>query len=335
MRVEQADPEIAFDLIQLPEEAAKGWSAGRIDRLAGSRFLLPEIHAEVSGVLTDQVEFFCPLFNQGARFRHDRPDGPAAVASAHLWDHAEAARMVAALGNLQVDRVAGCELEARGVVVGNVARFARDQVERAARSGGRPLEHLADDAGKLGDLVESDKGINFGDFAFEFLVVALGEAAADDDFLGRPGGQPPLVHFEDGVDRFFFGLVDEAAGVDHEHIGFVGFAGQVEIIFGGPAEHDLGIDQIFGTTEADHADLRARVCRGHADNGDPPGSGRSGRVGSVHGRHRGETQVEGVVQIDALGGLDGQPGRGGFLDQRRWWVLGPFFEVEPRKLRVE
>ena len=122
--------------------------------------------------------------------------------------------------------------------------------------------------GKLGDLVESDKGINFGDFAFELLVVALGEAAADDDFLGRSGGQPPLVHFEDGVDRFLFGLVDEAAGVDHEHIGFVGFAGQVEIIFGGTTEHDLGINQIFGATEADHTDLGARVCRGHADNFD-------------------------------------------------------------------
>jgi hypothetical protein len=64
-----------------------------------------------------------------------------------------------------------------------------------------------------------------------------------------------LVRFEDGRDAFFLGRVDEGAGIDDHHVGFVGVgreghARQVEM-----AGDDFGIDEVLRAAERDQPDL--------------------------------------------------------------------------------
>jgi hypothetical protein len=79
------------------------------------------------------------------------------------------------------------------------------------------------------------------------------------------------MHFEDGVDRFLFGLIDEAARVDDQHIGLFRLARQVEIILRRTTQHDLGVDQVFGAAEADHADFGTRGSHEAVNAGGQPG----------------------------------------------------------------
>ena len=64
-------------------------------------------------------------------------------------------------------------------------------------------------------------------------------------------------HLEDGVDRFLLGLVDERAGVDDEHVGVGGIAGQLMPRLLGEPEHHLGVDEVLGAAEGDHSNLHA------------------------------------------------------------------------------
>src|SRR5947207_8578274 len=57
VRVKQAHPEFAFDLLNLAKERGEGRSASRIDWLAGPCFRRPQIHSVIGRVLGDQVDF--------------------------------------------------------------------------------------------------------------------------------------------------------------------------------------------------------------------------------------------------------------------------------------
>ena len=56
MRVEQAHPEIALDLLDLAQQRRERRAARRIDRLARPGFRRPQIHPVVGRVLADQVD---------------------------------------------------------------------------------------------------------------------------------------------------------------------------------------------------------------------------------------------------------------------------------------
>ena len=68
-----------------------------------------------------------------------------------------------------------------------------------------------------------------------------------------------LVGMENRLDGFLLRGIDERAGVDDEHVGLAGIRGDLHAAPGGVAEHDLGIDEILGAAERDHADLHGRV----------------------------------------------------------------------------
>ncbi len=61
MGVQESDPEIAIDLVEFPEELGEGLAFGRIHSGFGSGFFLPQIHAEIGGVLADEVDFADPF----------------------------------------------------------------------------------------------------------------------------------------------------------------------------------------------------------------------------------------------------------------------------------
>lgn len=63
--------------------------------------------------------------------------------------------------------------------------------------------------------------------------------------------------FQDRFDRLFFCGIDERAGVYHQDVGVVSRGSDLHPALQNASEHDLGIDQIFGASEADHADFSA------------------------------------------------------------------------------
>ena len=86
------------------------------------------------------------------------------------------------------------------------------------------------------------------------LLVALRQTTADDQQLAAPVGFM-VGHLQDGIDRFFLGVVDECAGVDDNNVGLT-FVGDDRItILRQMSEHDLGVDEIFRAAEADQTDI--------------------------------------------------------------------------------
>ena len=137
--VEQAQPEFAVDLVQFLDQAGERRAFGGVDLLARAGLFLPQIHAEIRRVLTDEVDLFHALGDERTDFRDDALDGARAVFAAHLRDDAKAARMIAAFGDLRESGVRWGEAEARGVEIGDVNRFAGDEVERLPRGVGEGL----------------------------------------------------------------------------------------------------------------------------------------------------------------------------------------------------
>ena len=64
------------------------------------------------------------------------------------------------------------------------------------------------------------------------------------------------MRFQNRRDRFFLGRINERAGVDHEHVGFIGLRRNLHPALEHAAQHDFGVDQILGAAETDHADFR-------------------------------------------------------------------------------
>ena len=95
------------------------------------------------------------------------------------------------------------------------------------------------------ELSGADYGVDFGDVAADLVAVALDEAAGDNELAGRTGGLE-AGHFEDGVDGFLLGRVDEATGVDDEDLGFFWVRGEACAGAVEQAHHDLGVDEVLG-----------------------------------------------------------------------------------------
>lgn len=257
--VEEADPEVAFEFIESAEEGGEGFASGRVDAGGGFGALaeaLPLVHAKVSGVLGDEIDFLHALGDEAFRFAHDGVLGAGTVLAANLWDDAEGAGVVAAFGDLDVGHVIWREAEAGGGVVGDVARLGGDGVERAV-FGEVAFEGLANDGGDVGDLVEADKGIDFGKKAGEIFLESLGKATGDDDLLFFAGGVFLAgVHgFDDGADGFVFGDIDEGAGIDDEGVSHLGIGHDRHTFILKVSEHDLGVDEVLGATEGNESDL--------------------------------------------------------------------------------
>ena len=92
-------------------------------------------------------------------------------------------------------------------------------------------------------------------FLADIAAIALHQAAGDDQLLGAADFLV-LGHFEDGVDRLLLGGIDEAAGVDDEHVGLIGMRREL-VAFGDElAHHDFTIDEVFGTAQTDETDFQ-------------------------------------------------------------------------------
>lgn len=113
------------------------------------------------------------------------------------------------------------------------------------------LKGLADDGGDVGDLVEADEGVDFGEEAGKVFLKPLGETAGDDDFLFLACGVclACVDGLDDGADGFILGDIDEGAGVNDKCVGEFGIGHEGHALLLKVSEHDFGIDEILGTAK--------------------------------------------------------------------------------------
>ena len=118
----------------------------------------------------------------------------------------------------------------------------------------RCSESPIDDVRDLLAAEDADDVIDAGHFLQQLVLLAFGQAAGHDD-----GADPALLlegqHLANDGERFLPGRLDEAAGVDDDHVGAVGVRRQGVAVLGQFAEHALGIDQVLGTAEADEGEI--------------------------------------------------------------------------------
>ena len=144
----------------------------------------------------------------------------------------------------------GRDAQAGGVLHGT----DRSGAEQAAllidlATGQAAIDHLGD----LLPAKDADDLIDAGHFLEQFVLLAFGKAAGHHD-----GADPALLlqleHLADDAERFLPGRLDEAAGVDDDHVRTVGVGTQRVAVLGQLAEHALGIDQVLRAAEADEGE---------------------------------------------------------------------------------
>ena len=144
--------------------------------------------------------------------------------------------MIAAFRNFQVGIVARREFDAarRDQVLERIVRFRQRRVHR--------LHHFVE---RMRAGHRQHLGMCFAD------DVGLGTEAAGDDHLAVF-----RQRFANRFERFLHRSVDEAAGVDHHHIGIV-VAADDAVTFGTQLRQNaLGIDGRLGAAERDETDGR-------------------------------------------------------------------------------
>ena len=100
-------------------------------------------------------------------------------------------------------------------------------------------------------------------FFQQLVLLALGEASGHDHGPDTPLGLE-VQHFADDRQRFLAGRLDEATGVDHDHVSAVGVGDQRVAVLGEFAEHPLGVHQVLGTAETDEGE--GSCCHSHKPN---------------------------------------------------------------------
>jgi len=264
----QPDPDA-----QLGQPLAQRLHPGGVGFAAPFALGVAQVHAVGAGVLGNHQQFLYAAARQSLGFAQHLIDRTRDQIAAHRRNDAEAAPIVAAFRNLQIGVVLGGELDAgvgQQVQIGIVLRRKH------------PV-HGGHHAGVV--LWPADRQHARMRLANQFLALAQ---AAGDDHLAVLGQR-----LADGVQRFGHRRVDEAAGVDHHHIGIVVAGHDVVALHLELGEDALGIDQRLGAAEADETDFWRSV--GHGEPGlhrtrkysaDPPLArrARSAFVGAKMGK---------------------------------------------------
>ena len=135
MRVKQANPEIAFERIQFAQQRANGRGIGGqrfggggkfLRRRNGAAVVRAQIESVISRVLRNQIDFLHAVGDERFRLGNNVLLRAAAVRAAHPRNDAEAARMIAALGDFQIGKMFRREAKTRRLEIGNENRARGD-----------------------------------------------------------------------------------------------------------------------------------------------------------------------------------------------------------------
>ena len=266
VRVEKTDP-------------AKIFNCGQLLQQNGESFLQAEIFAVTSRVLADKRNLADAAASQALSLCDDRLKSPGTEFAAQLGNDAEAARVIAALGNLDVGGVARRREDARGAVV----------VEIVGKIGNRAIPGITGEAALLGaditfgsrtqnyegrirrggaslnsrggkdflQFARADHRVHFRNVLADFVAKTLDQASSNHQFLRAASGFM-TSHFQNRVHRLLLRTGNEGAGVDYDDVSVLGVLGQFCPCLREHAHHDLAIHEVLGTAQADKADFRTR-----------------------------------------------------------------------------
>jgi len=142
--VKQADPEFAGQVVQPAQQRAQRGGLGRQRPRRGRELLrrrdVPavlrtQIQPVIGRILGDEIQLLHPVRQEFPGLSQDVGLGPAPMAPPHARDDAETARMIAALGNLDVGKMFGRQPEAGRDIIRDIAGPKVDLDDRLA---GRP-----------------------------------------------------------------------------------------------------------------------------------------------------------------------------------------------------
>src|SRR6266576_1368857 len=134
--IKQAHPEFALNFLNFAKQGSKRRPTRRINWLTRARFLRPQVHPVICGVLTDQIYLTHAFLDESSNLCEHGFRSPTAVFSPHLWDHAKTTWVIAAFGNFNISRVHWGKPEARSVVIENINGMRGDEVVAVAGSSG-------------------------------------------------------------------------------------------------------------------------------------------------------------------------------------------------------
>jgi hypothetical protein len=188
------------------------------------------------------------------RLFHQGGNGPAPECASYFGDDAESAGVITSFRYLHVGGIARRGKQAWGVVIVEV------EIRVTPAEGIRRACFLSGNgAADLFDLIRAQYGIDFYQVRLDFLRVAFRETTGDNQpFAGT--GQLQLRRLKNGVDGFLLGALDETTGVDHDHVGFRPIRGQGVSFLLQQSQHDLAIDEVLGTSQADESYLSHRLA---------------------------------------------------------------------------
>ena len=116
------------------------------------------------------------------------------------------------------------------------------------------VEHLGDRGVRAG----SDDAVDLGNQRAQLFAVALRQTTGYDQLLA---GAFHARVCQDRLGRFRLRRIDEGAGIDHDRIRVSRIGNQIPTGQAELADHDLGVDQVFGAAQTYEGDARCRFLQ--------------------------------------------------------------------------
>ncbi len=249
---------------KLRQPLAQRLHAGLVQAVPPRTLGIFQVHTVGRGVLRHHQQFLDATAHQPLGFAQHFIDRTRDQIAAHRGNDAEAAPVIAAFGNLEIRVMARRQLDA----------VVRHQIhERVVTRRQRGMHCLHDALVVLRAGYRQHLRVRLAN-----LLRALAQAAGDDDLAVG-------VHrLADRVQRFGHCRIDEAAGVDHHHIGSVVAGHDVVALYAQLGEDAFGIDERLRAAKADEADFRVQLGHGSRSLGSGAAWGLSGPIIAVWGR---------------------------------------------------
>ena len=229
--VQHTHPADAVDVTQLPEQFRQSGLAVQVAAVPG-------------GILCNYHQFCHVMLCQPVCLFQHILHGDAAVRATDGRDGAVGTVVGTALGDFQIGEKRQGGDNAVTLHFG-IALLAETHHSLAG-------ENVVENIHNVPVVADADDSICLCEQLRRLFFIALGETSGEDDLFQRAVFFQ-RTQFQDGLNGFFFGGLNESAGVDNGNFRLAGLCHKLIAVRTQLCQHTLGIYQILGTSQRDHA----------------------------------------------------------------------------------